>query len=549
MLDLLLYVFLILYIFRKVPKFANIATIARFLLRIPRINRMFRQKIKPANYTIIEPEFFFKTMPLDGLDVTKCFEIVKSYSRLVRSNLKSTLHSGTIYVNISSNNEYQNLPQTIEGLYMYIMQQSYYWNNMHDVEFRPTYSIQRQLGWMVADILGGAKNPFTCMHTTGGTQSIMTAARAYTNYGMKIKGLKRNEVTIIALDTLHASLIKARDAYGFNLVIIPTTTGWNFPKDIRKAVENNKATTVAIFCSYPAYVYGKIDDINMFSKLATNYGIGLHIDCCLGGFVFNHLKGYADTILDTPGLTSLSIDPHKNGLAPKGSSLLYTFNFGRENRPLAYYSFYAISDWKGGLYGSIKDEGSASFVEVFCTYITLLHHGKTSYKQTAQKINDACSRIINDITHHCYHIVDTAPLNVICFKIHPTNNNVSYHFASQMEKAGIKLSILSDGYLQFCITPAFVSKEEHTDKFVEAFGKTILEMDKVDSTNSSVRLYSSVDIALDPPSINYKEYIENKLFGKMALEESIREHFLGLLNIEHTPRVTTPAHIESVDTI
>ena len=521
-------------IFKKFLKYLNIDKIAATHLCIPKIRNAFNNKIKPAKYIISKPKYFFKDVPLNGLNVAECFDLIQTYSRSIRSSVKTSLHSGTIYVDISDTDDYNYLPQNIEGLYMYIMQQSYYWNNMHDVEFRLTYSIQRQLGWMVADILGGSIKPFTSMHTNGGTQSIRTAARAYMNYGRKVKGLKRKDVTIIALDTIHASLFKAQEAFGFNLVIIPTVTGWQFPQDIRKTIDKYKNTVVAIFCSYPAYVYGKIDNLDLFSKIAVEYNIGLHIDCCLGGFIFNQIRGYENAILNTPGLTSLSIDPHKNGMSPKGSSILFCYNYGINNKNLAHYAIYAIPDWKGGLYGSINDEGSSSFVEVFCTYITLLHNGKNKYRENAKKINETCRTIVDIINNHCHKVIDITPLNVVCFKLHPTNNNISYHFASEMEKLGIKLTIISDGYLQFCVTPAFVSNEKNLDRFCNSFIKTINEMGNVDPTNKSVRLYSSVDIALNSSSNNFLDYYQNKLFGKMALEESIREHFMGLLNIEHT---------------
>ena len=49
-----------------------------------------------------------------------------------------------------------------------------------------------------------------------------------------------------------------------------------------------------------------------------------------------------------PGVTSLSADTHKNGLAPKGSSVLITKNI--ESRNLAYYSIYSVPEWNGGVY-------------------------------------------------------------------------------------------------------------------------------------------------------------------------------------------------------
>lgn len=52
---------------------------------------------------------------------------------------------------------------------------------------------------------------------------------------------------------------------------------------------------------------------------------GLHVDCCLGGFVLPFAKrlGYSLPSFDfsVPGVTSMSADTHKYGYAPKGTSV------------------------------------------------------------------------------------------------------------------------------------------------------------------------------------------------------------------------------------
>ena len=85
------------------------------------------------------------------------------------------------------------------------------------------------------------------------------------------------------------------------------------------------------------------------------------MDCCLGGFIVNFLDAEAREFLRMPGVTSLSIDTHKNGWAPKGSSVLITRpvrDLKLREVNLVYHIYYSIPSWPGGLYGSPQDRGS-----------------------------------------------------------------------------------------------------------------------------------------------------------------------------------------------
>ena len=76
--------------------------------------------------------------------------------------------------------------------------------------------------------------------------------------------------------------------------------------------------------SYPNYPHGIIDPVLHMAKLGLKYDIGVHIDGCLGGFVAafdeEHKKVFS---IDTNGITSVSLDHHKFGLAPKGISTVF----------------------------------------------------------------------------------------------------------------------------------------------------------------------------------------------------------------------------------
>ena len=67
-------------------------------------------------------------------------------------------------------------------------------------------------------------------------------------------------------------------------------------------------------------------------QLGKRYGIPVHVDCCLGGFLvpFMEKAGFPIPIVDfrLPGVTSISADTHKVGCSsqPSGFYYIYMYN-------------------------------------------------------------------------------------------------------------------------------------------------------------------------------------------------------------------------------
>jgi sphinganine-1-phosphate aldolase len=94
---------------------------------------------------------------------------------------------------------------------------------------------------------------------------------------------------MIAGITAHAAVDKACDLLKIKLIKVatdPITCRVNVSA-IRKAISPN---TIMMYGSAPNYPNGAIDNIEEMSKLAVKYRIGLHVDCCLGGFVLPFAK-------------------------------------------------------------------------------------------------------------------------------------------------------------------------------------------------------------------------------------------------------------------
>jgi sphinganine-1-phosphate aldolase len=158
---------------------------------------------------------------------------------------------------------------------------------------------------------------------------------------------------------------------------------------VRKAITKN---TIALIGSFPNFPHGVCDDIEGLSKLAEYYGLPLHVDACLGGFLAAFHKAANiqlpkfDFLL--PGVTSLSADLHKYGLCPKGISLLLY-----KNRDYRKYQYMIYPQWMGGVYPSPTFCGSRSPSFVVAAYAILIYLGRKVYINQAKNIHNAVVKI------------------------------------------------------------------------------------------------------------------------------------------------------------
>ena len=67
---------------------------------------------------------------------------------------------------------------------------------------------------MAANMYGGRPDDVMGFVTSGGTESIMTAVRAYRDWGIKNRGHKLGEGVILAGKSVHAAFMKGGIAYG-----------------------------------------------------------------------------------------------------------------------------------------------------------------------------------------------------------------------------------------------------------------------------------------------------------------------------------------------
>jgi sphinganine-1-phosphate aldolase len=271
---------------------------------------------------------------------------------------------------------------------------------------------------MTANMLGadkvtggtGPDNQICGVVSSGGTESILLAMKAYRDRARDKKKIKKPEMIVPA--TAHAAFDKAAQYFNIKMIRIPVDDDYRADVDAaRKAVTKN---TIVIVGSAPSFPHGIIDPITELSELAWKRDIGFHTDACLGGFVLPWAEklGYDIPAFDfrLPGVTSISADTHKYGYAAKGTSVILYRGF-----ELRHYQYYTATDWPGGLYFSPTFAGSRPGALSAACWASMVTMGEQGYLEATEKILKTASRIKKGIAEIPDLYVLGDPLWVIAF--------------------------------------------------------------------------------------------------------------------------------------
>lgn len=529
--------------------------IGRLAIRIPFIKAKYEEKLRKQfiefQTSIRQKWEAFGTpyleIPEEGLAPQQILKLLERYQTLTERPLQNHYFSGAIYppAFLASKAATEEEPRRLEAeeLFLKAFEVSHLWNPLHGKEFAAGSFVQYQVIQMMAQAFGGKKGEIAGFCTSGGTESLMMAVRAYRIWGEREKGISRDKAVIIAPQTIHAAVLKA--AIDFHqegqLVLVPTDSkGRVAVSALQDALRKHRGRVVALFGSAPSYPKGKIDPIRQMAALAHEEGIGFHIDACLGGFVIEHIHSKADQFLALEGVTSLSVDTHKNGLAPKGSSVLITRKMP-QGKPLAFYPIYSIPDWLGGIYGTPRAAGSQSSVSDLAAFVSLLYYGKKGYRENAQKIHETAKELAKILdTFPEIQVLGEPEVNVVAFQIAPHTNyekGAIYGWTYLMSQKGFSCNNIAADAAHFCVTCRSAKDPSFLEKFQKAAQESLEELQilnrkKRDSGTQfpgEASLYGEIGAALHPQreEMSLNKYIENELFGKMGAEDAVRLYFLA----------------------
>lgn len=234
---------------------------------------------------------------------------------------------------------------------------------------------------MTASLVNGGDNNVCGTLSSGGTESIFLATKTHREYYRRVHGISSPE--IIACVTAHAAIDKACEILGIKLVKVPVD-----PKTMQADLDavrwNLTANTIMIYSSAPNFPHGVIDDIEALSRIAKQNDVGLHVDCCLGGFILpfaRQLRKLPRFDFALPGVTSMSCDTHKYGYAAKGTSVVLY-----RNQELRRHQYFAYPDWTGGLYVTPTLAGSRPGALSAAAWASMVRLGHEGFLKTTAAI-------------------------------------------------------------------------------------------------------------------------------------------------------------------
>nr|WP_204331547.1 aminotransferase class V-fold PLP-dependent enzyme [Geodermatophilus sabuli] len=219
-------------------------------------------------------------------------------------------------------------------------QASFQWTNALDPTAFPSVArIENDLVGVAAALLGGGPGTVGTL-TSGGTESCLLAVLAARERWRAAGGPGRARLLLPV--TAHAAFRKAAHLFDLEVVDVPVdpVSCRADPAAVRTALDDRCALVVI---SAPSYPHGVLDPVGEIAGLAAAAGAGCHVDACIGGWVLPFLDDVPEPFdLSVPGVTSLSVDLHKYGYAPKGVSVLLT-----ADPELRQAHWFATAGWPG----------------------------------------------------------------------------------------------------------------------------------------------------------------------------------------------------------
>jgi len=268
--------------------------------------------------------------------------------------------------------------------------------------------------------------------TSGGSESILLAMKAYRDMAEVERGVKNPEM--VAPTTAHAAFDKAAQYFKIKLRKVPVDA--SFRADITEFKKALNSNTVVAIGSAPAFPHGIPDRIAEMSEIARAKKIPFHTDACLGGYILPFAKklGYPVPEFDfsLPGVTSISVDTHKYGYAAKGTSVILY-----RTPQIRHHQFFTVTNWPGGMYFSPTFAGSRPGGLSAACWAALTSIGEKGYLEAAKKIMATADYVKAEINKIPELKLLGDPLYVIAF----ASNTVDiYKVMEQMTHKGYSLN-------------------------------------------------------------------------------------------------------------
>jgi glutamate/tyrosine decarboxylase-like PLP-dependent enzyme len=261
-------------------------------------------------------------------------------------------------------------------------------NALNPMAFKSLKRMESEVVQMTASMLHAPPEAVGTM-TSGGTESLLMAVKTYRERARAKRPWVRTP-EMVAPDTIHPAVDKAAHYFGVRLRRARVEADGRVDvDDMRRLINRN---TVLLLASAPQYPHGVLDPIEAIGALAERQGLPLHVDACIGGFMLPWVErlGYPMRPFDfrVPGVTSMSADLHKYGLAAKGASTIVY-------RDMSYlrHQFFVATEFPGGIYASPSALGTRPGGTIAAAWAALMSLGEEGYLRHTRLAMEATEKL------------------------------------------------------------------------------------------------------------------------------------------------------------
>ncbi|HMK53700.1 MAG TPA: tyrosine decarboxylase MfnA [Methanobacteriaceae archaeon] len=269
--------------------------------------------------------------------------------------------------------------------------------------FPGTQALEDETIALLGDFLG--KKDVYGRIITGGTEANLMAMRAARN----MAEIKNPE--IIVPRSAHFSFKKAADMLCLKLKEAELDPEYRV--ELSSVEELISKNTIAVVGVAGTTELGKVDPISELSDICLENGIYLHVDAAFGGFIIPFLEdaGYNLPEFDfsLPGVQSVTIDPHKMGLAPIPTGCILF----REEKYLESMSIetpYLTEERQSTLVGTRTGAATAA------TWALLKHLGKDGYRKICLECMEVTQYLADGLEKIGCDLITDPELNIVAFR-------------------------------------------------------------------------------------------------------------------------------------
>jgi tyrosine decarboxylase/aspartate 1-decarboxylase len=316
--------------------------------------------------------------------------------------------------------------------------------------FKGTKKMENEVISMLGSLLG---NEDAYGHIiTGGTEANIMAMRAARNS----QNFRHPEV--IVPKSAHFSFKKAADMLCIKLM--EAELDENYRMDINSVKKLISDNTVAIVGVAGTTELGMIDPISELSEISLENHLYLHVDAAFGGYSIPFLNeiDYRLPQFDfrLEGVQSITIDPHKMGLAPiPTGGILF-----REKKHLDHISIETPYLTEKKQYTIVGTRTGASTA---ATWALLKYLGKEGYIKVAKQCMELTSFLTDQLESSGFKLINKSDLNIVAFKSDVISID---ELVKGLEKRGWAVSVSSyPKAIRIIVMPHI--KKEHLIEFLD----------------------------------------------------------------------------------